>query len=57
MLLLTCVNYEQDRDAASGADRMPTFLFVKYAIPVRYDVLIFEESAPPFQMQYHVSGG
>jgi hypothetical protein len=57
MLFLACVNYEQDRDAAGATDRMPALLFVNRAIPVRDDVRIFEESAPPSQMKRHVSGG
>jgi hypothetical protein len=34
MWFLACVNYEQDRDAAGAADRMPALLFVNHAIPV-----------------------
>jgi hypothetical protein len=33
-LFLADVNYEQDRDAAGAADRMPAFLFFDHAIPV-----------------------
>jgi hypothetical protein len=34
MWFLACVNYQQDRDTAGAADRMPALLFVNYAIPV-----------------------
>ena len=43
------MNYEQDRDAAGGADRIPAFLFVNYAIPVRDDVRILEDSRRRFK--------
>ena len=42
MWFLTCVNYEQDRDAAGATDRMPAFLFVNYAIAVGDNVWILE---------------
>jgi hypothetical protein len=43
------MNYEQDRDAAGGADRIPAFLFVNDAIPVRDDVRIFEDPRRRFK--------
>jgi hypothetical protein len=49
MLFLACVNYEQDRDASRGADRLPAFLLINYAIPVRDDVRIFEDPRRRFK--------
>ena len=38
------MNYEQDRDTASGADDVPALLFVNSMIGVRCDIWIFEDS-------------
>jgi hypothetical protein len=57
MLFLACVNYEQDRDAAGGADRMPPLLFVNYAI--RYETTFGSSKirAAVSKTQYHVFCG
>jgi hypothetical protein len=49
MLFLACVNYDQDRDASGGSDRVPAFLLVNYAIPVRDDVRTFEDPRRRFK--------
>jgi len=43
------VNYEQDRDTASGADGVPAIFFVNPTIRVRYDIWIFEDSGGRFK--------
>jgi hypothetical protein len=37
MMLLACVDYQEDRDAAGGADCVPALFFVNHTIPVRCD--------------------